>query len=182
MPGKGVAKAAGAPRTPHAAVNMRIAGAPYEEIARVLEYATPAQARVAVEEQLAGLFPVEDRQALFQIVSARHEALFRSVYTKATKEYLPARDEYGDVIPGEQVPNKEQAIYNKLALDILGRMSRLHGLDAPTQVQISPDAEQFEGVVAGLVQKALAGQEQEADIFADDIEDAVVVGDEDEPV
>lgn len=172
-----------APRPARAAVNMRIAGAGYDEIATVLGYATPSHARSAVEEQLAGMYEPEDRASLFQIVSARHEALIASLFKKATSTYMPDRDEFGDEIPGTLVPNADHLAYSKVLADVLTRYSVLHGLNAPAKVQITPSSEEFTEVVSSLVAKALEHTAQEADIFAlEEVEDAVVVGPEDEPL
>lgn len=171
------------PRTARAAVNMKIAGAPYEDIADTLGYASPSQARAVVEEQLAGMFEPEDRASLFKIVSARHEALIASLFKKATSTYVPDRDEFGDEIPGTLVANPDHLAYSKVLADVLSRYSVLHGLNAPTKVQVTPSAEEFTEVVSTLVNKALESSAQEADIFEmDEIEDAVVVGPEDEPL
>lgn len=172
------------PRAARVAVNLAIAGAPYDEIAATCRYSSPAMARAAVEEQLAGMFDFEDRASLFKLVSARHQALIRSLHERATSAYVPDRDEFGDEIPGTLIPNPDHLAYAKTYADVLTRYSKLHGLDAPTQVQITPGGEQLEEVVQALVNEALAGEAQEADIFGDDpnIEDAVVLGPEDDPL
>lgn len=159
---------------------MRIAGAPYEEITRVLGYSSPATARAAVEEQLAGLYQVEDRRSLFQLVNARHEVLIASLWPKATKPEIQDTDEWGepkidDAGKPVMVANPEHLPYTRMLLDVLTRYSKLNGLDAPTQVQVTPGGEEFNDVVSALVAKALADAPREADIFADEVEDAVLV-------
>lgn len=165
------------PRTSTAAVNLRIAGAPYDQIASTLGYASPSQARAAVEEQLAGMYEPEDRASLFKIVSARHEALIASLFKKATSTYVPDRDEFGDEIPGTLVANPDHLSYSKVLADVLSRYSVLHGLNAPAKVQVTPSSEEFTAVVGALVEKALESSAREADIFDDDVEDAVIVED-----
>jgi hypothetical protein len=167
-------------RTAHAAVNMRIAAAPYEKIAEVLAYSSPSAARAAVEEQLAGMYEVEDRKSLFQIVSARYDTLIASLHPQATSAYVQDQDDYGPKIDDEgnpiMVPNPNHLSYARTYADVLSRFSKLHGLDAPTQVQVTPGGDEFNQVVAAMVDKALADAPREADLFADEfIEDAVIV-------
>lgn len=167
-----------------AAVNLAIESTPYDEIARLLGYTSPAQARYVVEEQLAAMHEFKDRKSLFALTAARHEALLRSLAPNALKGEIPLIDkEIGlPVYDGDGNPvmtqNKEQVSYAKLYLDVLGRTAKLHGLDAPTEVRINPSAEEFNKVLGILDAARKAGGPIEADIFAE-VLDAEIVDDED---
>lgn len=164
-----------------AAVSMRLSGAPYTEIADVLEYASAAQARWVVEKQLAGAYDTADRESLFRITAARHERLLATIAPKALTDDVQGTNEYGEPIFDSDgkpvmVRNKEQIPYARLMLDVMARQAKLHGIDAPTQVQITPAAEEFNAVLALLKASQTAPTAPEADIWAD-TEDAVIVED-----
>lgn len=169
-----------------AAVNLAIEGTPYDEIARICGYSSPAQARYVVEEQLAAMHEFKDRKSLFALTAARHEALIRSLAPNALKAEVPLIDkETGlPVYDGEgnavMQPNKEQPTYAKLWLDVLQRTAKLHGLDAPTEVRINPDAKEFEAVLVALDKSARKGEALEADLWGDEIDAEIVPGPEDE--
>lgn len=146
-PSTAIEKLRVSPTSAAAATNLRIAGASYTEIAETLEYASPGQARAVVEKALAGAYAVEDRETLFRITAARLDGLIRTVYPKAV-----------------DTDDREQIAYGKLLLDVLARQAKLHGLDAPTQVLINPQAEDFNKVVSLLAEQA-ADDFLEADVF-----------------
>lgn len=166
-----------------AAANLRYAGAPYDEIARLLDYRDAATARRVVEEAIARAYPDESRESLFRIASARLEALAYKLNAK-TEALIPERDDRGRIVKdaeGKPVmrENPEQLAYVKAVADLTTRWTRLHGLEAPTQVQITPNAEAFDKVIASARDRMLAGSAPEADIFGD-VEDAELVEDAEE--
>lgn len=169
-------------RTVRAAVNMKIAGASYAEIAEVLEYTSPAAARMAVEQGLADAYEPKDTASLRRITNARLEGLFQMSWRNAS-ETRPARDDFGDVIPGTVERNPEQLPWIRQAADIVSRISKLHGLDAPTQIQVSPGALELEDTVSRLVAHAQRSLPREADIFAaEEVIDVAEVEPGDEPL
>jgi hypothetical protein len=159
-----------------AAASMRIAGASYAEIAAALEYASAAHARAVVEKTLAGAYQVEDRETLFRVTAARLDGLTKAIYPKAVNDTVPATDDTGRLLTdaaGAPIPqrNSEQIAYGKLLLDVLARQAKLHGLDAPTQVLINPQAEEFNKVVS-LLARQVEDDTIEADVFdAEIVED-----------
>lgn len=160
-----------------AAANLRYAGASYEDIARILDYRDAATARRVVEEALARTYPDESRESLFKIASGRLQQLMFKL-SERTEAYVQARDPNGRVIrDGADKPvlelNPEQLAYVKVVADLNSRWVRLHGLEAPQQVQITPDAEAFDRVMSQARAQILSGQAPEADVFA--IEDAELV-------
>lgn len=166
-------------RSVRAAVNMKIAGASYAEIAEVLEYTSAAAARQAVEQGIADAYEPKDTASLRRITNARLEGLFQMSWKNA-QETRPAVDEWGDEIPGVVERNPEQLAWVRQAADIVGRLNKLHGLDAPTQLQVSPGAIEFEDTVSRLVAVAQRGLPKEADIFGEEIVEAEEIGPEDE--
>lgn len=166
-----------------AAANLRYAGAPYDEIARLLDYRDAATARRVVEEAIARAYPDESRESLFRIASARLESLAYKLNAK-TEALIPERDDRGRIVKdhdGKPVmrENPEQLAYVKAVADLTTRWTRLHGLEAPTQVQITPNAEAFDKVIASARERMLAGAAPEADIFGG-VEDAELVEDAEE--
>jgi len=129
--GKGPSRRA---RNGNAAVALRLAGASYGEIAEALAFADAKAARSAVETTLAATATEHSRDQLRGEEAARLERLLRGVWAKATNpehaEHLPAA---------------------KVALAIIDRHVRLHGLDAPTEVVVhSPTAAEIDAWVAGM--------------------------------
>lgn len=144
-----------------AAVALRIAGATYSQIARTLGYSTPYVARNAVERALANLADSPEERDKQRVLHGRRlDRLLQSVMGKAVDPRDP-----------------EHLAYNARALAILDRHSRLYGLDAPVQHDItySPKAEEIDKYVAKFVTLAIADTHAaEADIMDADI----VEGDE----
>lgn len=117
-----------------AATALRLAGASYVEIAEALSFVDAKAARALVEQTLGASTTDATRAQLRDEESARLERLLRSVWHKATTpehaEHLPAA---------------------KVALAIIDRHSRLHGLDAPTEVIVhTPTTSEIDAWVASM--------------------------------
>lgn len=168
------------PTSAAAATNMAVAGVPYSRIVEVCGYTSEAQARHVVEEQLAGLYGKKDRAGLFHMVAAQHDALLASLAPTALQPMVPMRSKDTGLIVtdqnGEPIMelNKDHLAYAKAFSDALSRKSKLHGLDAPTEVRINPTAENFNKVLNLLDEARKAGGPIEADIFGDIIEAEIV--------
>jgi hypothetical protein len=122
-------------RKANAAVQMRLAGATWPEIAQTLGYPTPRTALVAVERTLEKQLDETDRAKMRSLAGARLERLLRSVWTKAVDPDSP-----------------EQMIAVSKAREILADHRKLFGLDAPTEVIVhNPSAAELEEWVAGVV-------------------------------
>lgn len=160
-----------------AAANLRFSGAPYDEVARMMDYKDAAVARQVVEAHIAKAYPDESRESLFRLTAARFEQLLYRVWDR-TQPTIPYRDDMGETVRGSDgelimVDNPEQLAYVKTATDLMARQMKLHGLEAPTQVEITPNAEQFQQVVARMIGHVRADDAAEADVFEiEDIEDA----------
>lgn len=136
-----------------AAIALRIAGAPYSEIAEVLGYADVAAARLAVERGLASTVTEEDRKEMRTIANRRLERLLRAVMPKV-------------VSPG----GEEVLSGARTALAIVDRHIRLNGLDAPATVAVySPTDSEIQEFIASHAQRMISGLPQEVDIIDADV-------------
>jgi hypothetical protein len=123
-------------RKANAAVQLRLAGATWEEIAETLGYPTPRTAIVATEKALeAQLANSEDREQMRRLAGARLDRLLRAIWAKAIDPQHP--DQMGAI---------------SKAREIIDRHAKLFGLDAPTEVVVhSPTMTELESWVAKVV-------------------------------
>lgn len=130
------------PRSASAALALRLAGAGYDEVADALGLTSPATARDLVESALEARAwdDVAGRDKMRTVATARLERLLRSVWGKATNQDDP-----------EHLP----AV--KVARELIDRLARLHGLDAPTEVVVhNPSANEIEQWVSGIIAASTA--------------------------
>lgn len=152
MPGSKVVPTTG--RTPRAAVALRLAGAPYADIADTLGYADANEARQAVELELAASSTdVEARDKLRMESAARLERLMRGVWAKAVDpsdpEHLPAV---------------------RVALTLVDRHIRLLGLDAPTEVVVhTPTTAEIDAWVAMMLRQRAGGEVIEGEVLEEQV-------------
>jgi len=121
-----------------AATALRLAGATYQEVSEALGFATPSEARTAVETTLASqaLSDPGDRDLLRKEEAARYERLLRGVWPKATDANHP-----------EQL----QAV--RIAKELLTGHSKLLGLDAPMEITVhTPTDDELQNWVAQITQ------------------------------
>lgn len=149
-------------RKANAALQLRIAGASWDEIAQSLGFPTPRAALVATEKALEKELHTEENQGQMRsLAGKRLERLLRGVWTKAID---PAHPEHLFAVDKARL--------------IIDRHAKLYGLDAPTEFVVTNPAQQeiekWVATVIGQAQPTL----READIFdAEVIED----GSESEP-
>lgn len=136
-----------------AAMALMISGASFADIARMLEYESAARAKAAVERMLASTVGIEDKKSLRNIAAMRYEVLLKSVMPRATN-------------PKET----NQLAYNQRASALVDRIVALHGLNAPTQVQITPSDEYLAQYTENM-KKAL-GIDTDSDPEADILDEA----------
>ena len=147
-------------RKANAAIQLKIAGASWDEIAEVVGFPTGRHAIVAVEKALEKQLKEEESQkAMRSMAGKRLERLLRGVWTKAidpnNAEHLAAVDR---------------------ARLLIDRHIKLYGLDAPTEyVVTSPSQVELENWVGRVLAERTKGLE-EPDIFDIDFTE----GDEDE--
>lgn len=163
--GKELAKARA--RKSNAAVQMRLAGASWGEIAQALGYPTPRQALVATERALVKqLDTADDREKMRKVAGARLERLLRSVWPKAIDPDSP-----------------DHLLAVSKAREIVDRHAKLYGLDAPTEVVVhNPTQNELESWVTRLF-AAAEPQVVGYDIIAGEVESSSVTepGDEEGP-
>lgn len=138
-----------------AAVALRLAGAPYPDIAESLGYATASDAQHAVEQLLASTVESEDLASTRNMYNQRLNRLLQSVWPKALNDRDP-----------------KQLEYVRAVISIEERRARLMGTDAPTKHEIyTPTAEQITEQVRVLTANVVLPVE--ADIVdAEEIDDA----------
>lgn len=148
-------------RKANAAVQMKLAGATWAEIAEALGYPTARTAMVATEKALEKLLAnPEDRVAMRVMAGARLERLLRSVWSKAINPDSP-----------------DHLVAVSKARDIIDRHAKLYGLDAPTEIIVhNPTTQELEAWVARVVTGS-GEPVQEFDIIEGTVmEDAVPPG------
>lgn len=147
------------PSRSQSAVGLRLSGASYTDIARVLEYTSPAQARQAIERVLASTADSpEDLKNMRVLQTRRYERLLQSVMSKAVDP-----------------EDAEHLAYNGRALAIIDRISKLHGVDAPTQVQFTPTDEYLSAYADRLLQQAGIGTLDAEEASPEDVREAEVI-------
>ena len=130
-----------------AALELKVSGFSWDQIAETVGYPTPRQALVAVEKALEGRLDVEDRSKLRKVASMRLEALLQSVMPKANDANHP-----------------EHLAAQTTARGHIDRWIKLNGLDAPAELVVhTPTAAQLDAWVARVVSSQV-GDVQEDDI------------------
>lgn len=142
-----------------ACVNMRLAGAPFHEIAKQLEYASPMAAKNAYISALANMFPTEDWETLRQVEAMRAEQLLRRSFAMASADYLVDGD------TGERIPNRDRFRWHEQAGKDLALHAMITGAKAPTRMEVSADTQELNHLVNVLLQQAGGSEEIEADVF-----------------
>lgn len=153
-----------------ACVNMRLNGAPFHEIAKSLEYASPATAKQAYTAALANMNPVEDWETLRQVEALRAETLFRRSLAMASADYLVVHkvveDEDGVMHEiEERVPNTDRLRWHEQAGKDLALHAMITGAKAPARVEVSATTQELNQMVHVLLQNGGAENAIEADIW-----------------
>lgn len=139
------------------ALSLAMMGANWSDIARVVGYASPSHARRAVERALAS--------ASHSPETVDH---MRQLQDMRLKRLLQAH--MGKAINPE---DKDQLAYSARALAIIDRISKLHGLDAVQQVQITASDETIQSYVnnlaklAGIQTTSVEGEIFDAEVIDD---------------
>jgi hypothetical protein len=136
-------------RKANAAIQLRIAGASWDEVAEVVGYPSGHAALVATERALEKELRTEENQkAMRSLAGKRLERMLRGVWTKAIDPNNP-----------EHLAAVDRA---RLLID---RHAKLYGLDAPTEyVVTSPSQSELENWV-GRVLSVQTNDLKEPDIF-----------------
>lgn len=137
-------------QTADAAIFFVASGATYQEVADRFGYASAHVARLAVEKRLASQVSNEDKNAQRALAATRYERLYRSVAGRALDPRRP-----------------DHLVYNQRAQHLVDRIVALKGLQAPTQINVTPTAAEFGDVLAQVKLALGLGTDaaQEADII-----------------
>lgn len=165
-----------------ACVNMKLAGAPFHEIAKELGYADAQTAKTAYIAALARMNPVEDWETLRQTEALRAEQQLARSVAMASADYLvvkrTVKDEEGkeyELI--EHVPNADKLRWHEQAGKDLALHAMITGAKAPARVEISADTQELNQMVQVLLQNQASQGEIEAEVW-----DAEEVPDEADPM
>lgn len=150
-----------------AAVAMKIDGAGYSDIARVLEYSSAQRARKAVEEAIAAQAGTPDQLEHIRWVNSRRiERIIASIMPRATNPKDP-----------------DHLMYARMAIVTIDRHLRIWGADAPQKVDVtySPAAGEIERWAMSLAATVHGPQAEEGNIMQiGNVIDAEIVEDEEE--
>lgn len=133
-----------------AALQLRIDGAGWGDIAKVLDFDTPADARVAVESALAAeAKSTEDIDHIRFLEARRMERILSSLMRRATNPKDP-----------------DHLAYARTAMVVIDRHTKLYGADAPQQLNVTynPAVGQIEQWVSAMARQ-VHGEIEEADIL-----------------
>jgi len=133
-----------------AALQLRIDGAGWGDIAKVLDFDTPADARMAVENALAvEAKSTEDIDHIRFLEARRMERILSSLMRRATNPKDP-----------------DHLAYARTAMVVIDRHTKLYGADAPQQLNVTynPAAGQIEQWVT-MMARQVHGEIEEADIL-----------------
>ena len=133
-----------------AALQLRIDGAGWGDIAKILEFDSPAAARNAVEFALAKeAKSTEDIDQIRFLEARRMERILASLMRRATSPNDP-----------------DHLAYARTAMVVIDRHAKLYGADAPQQLNVTynPAAGQIEQWVANMARQ-VHGEIEEANII-----------------
>lgn len=146
-----------------AAVAMAIEGAGYDDIAKVMDYRTPVEAKHAVWDAIAAVEADHgDIERMRALHSRRLDKLLYSVFRQATT-------------PG----HPDQLSYGRYVLAIMQAQAHLYGLDAAQQIVVYTPTQREIAQYAAQVQELLHSQRGalEADIIDVEVIEDGVAGD-----
>lgn len=146
-----------------AAVNMRIAGTPFVEIARTLGYSSAKAAETAIVSALANMYPVEAAENMRQLEALRAEALFSQAITMAqASHFVDVEDE--TIL----IANTEQARWHDQALKALQLHAMITGARAPARLEVAASTQELHAMVNAILAAQGGETVVEADIFSMD--------------
>lgn len=132
-----------------AAVRMDSMGFPIHQIAKRLLFPSTRDAFEVITGTIGSLMPMMDLRTARDRHSSRLEMLFSAVAPRAMN-----------------TNSSEQIAYSKQAREILGDIARLHGLNAPQQVQVStPESDEFNQVLGAIFAHRNPELPKEIDVF-----------------
>lgn len=145
------------------AVNLRLDGASYLEIADLLEYKDAATARRAIERALAKTHSPEEWDSLRMIAAARAEKRYALSSAMAGAVFLVDSD------TGEKIANTEQLRWHQQAGIDLMNWATITGAKAPTKIDITPDEERMDQIVSQILERSGYEEILDADVLELDV-------------
>jgi len=137
------------------ALALKLSGASYTDIAKVVGYSSAYHARQAVEQVLAASADSpEDRDKMRVLIDRRLNRLLQSVMSKAVNPKDP-----------------QHLAYNGRALALVDRQAKLWGVDAPVQVTVAP----ADSYIHEYAQRLLGVMDQDKEAVEADIIDADIL-------
>lgn len=144
------------------AANLKIEGYTYAEIADLLEFESPADARRAVESVLAAIHGPGELETVRLVVTGRAEAQFKRSFAMAGASFLVLAD-------GTEVPNTDQARWHQQASVDLMNLATITGAKAPSRIEFTPGEERLEAIAAELARRAGHQEILEAEVIDLDV-------------
>lgn len=142
-------------RKANAALDLRLAGYSWEEVAEIVGYPDARAAQVNIERALEAHLKEDERSQgrMRDMAGRRLERLLRAVWHKAIDPESP-----------------EQMAAQDRARQVISQYSKLYGLDAPTEVNLhaNPSEHEIDRWIAAVV-SAKDNLPEEADIVDADI-------------
>ena len=144
------------------AVNLKLAGASYQEIADTLELRSAVEAKRIVERTLAATHSPDDWQTLRMVAGARAEQLFQRSLAMAGADFLVDED-------GNRIPNRDKLRWHQQAgIDLMNHV-QITGAKAPTKIEVTPDEVRMEEIVAELLRRSGEENILEAEVIDLDV-------------
>jgi len=147
-----------------ACVNMRLAGAPFHEIAKALEYKNAAMAKTAYIRALASTHPPEDWETLRQTEVMRAEQLLARSFRMASADFFVDQND-----PTVKIPNTQKLQWHEQAGKDLALHAMISGAKAPTRVELMPSEVELNQMVNAILQAQGELPELEGEVI--DLED-----------
>lgn len=143
-----------------ACVNMRLAGAPFWEIAKVLEYADATSAKAACIAAMSRMNPPEDWETLRQQEAMRAEQQLRRSLAMASADYLVDHE------TGAKIPNTDKLKWHEQASKDIALHVMITGAKAPARIEVSASVQELNQMVNALIMKQGGELEElEADVL-----------------
>ncbi|MGO1566451.1 MAG: hypothetical protein ACTHXC_00375 [Brachybacterium sp.] len=150
-----------APTRMRAAVNLKLDGLSFAEIAELLELKHAGDARQLVEKGLSAMHPPEDAELLRRQEGLRAEKLFAQSLAMAQADYFVDADD-----PDVRIPNADKLRWHDQAAKDLALHAAITGAKAPTKVDVSTNTEEINRMVNTILEAGDGGgRELEADIW-----------------
>lgn len=129
------------------AANLKVEGYSYGEIADLLEFDTPADARRAVEGVLAAIHDPGEYDSLRLIAIARAEERLKLSSQMAKADFLVTDD-------GDRLPNLDKLRWHQAAGVDLMNWALITGTKAPTKIELTPGEADLERIVTEIARRS----------------------------